>query len=59
MNCVPAEISKKIGVFLEYQNVDIRAGQQKTKYHPGGTATDHTTTRFDLIHRFERRSRDF
>jgi NitT/TauT family transport system substrate-binding protein len=51
---IAAEVAEKIGMLLEYDDVDARARRQKAEHHPGGSAAGDDAAGQDRRSRFHR-----
>jgi hypothetical protein len=49
MDCVAPEITQKIRVFFEHENVNALARKKEAKHHPGGTASGDATASVDRV----------
>jgi hypothetical protein len=49
MDCVAPEITQKIRVFFEHENVNALARKQEAQHHPGGTASRDATASVDRV----------
>jgi hypothetical protein len=49
MNGVASEITQKVRVFLEHENVNALARKQEAQHHPGGTASRDATASVDRV----------
>ena len=63
MNRVAAKITQKVGVFLEYYDLDPRACQQEAEHHSGRASADDAAASLELrldfsTHRFSKDKKD-
>jgi hypothetical protein len=47
MDCVATEITQKVRVFLEHENVNALVRKQEAQHHPGRTASGDATASVD------------
>jgi hypothetical protein len=49
MDCVAPEITQKVRVFLEHENVNALARKEEAQHHPGRTASSDATASVDRV----------
>src|SRR5438874_9807098 len=48
---VASKVAQKIGVLFQHQNINTRAGKQRTKHHAGRPSAHHAATYVNLFHK--------